>query len=527
MDDHWSACIAKFRIPSALITSITFSPDGTRLSSCSSRVDIWDISTGRHITTFVPPNHVTLLPSRLSPNWTHVATSTTDNEIIIWDIWTGKGNTLGRNGEDVHACAFSPDMRRFLSISWPGKRTARLWDLVTGQHELLDNCHPSVNFAIFSPDSNQLALISSYPEALVELRDFTTGKCTIFEDYVTAAFSPDGRRLALGSLRGKIELWDVVTGKWTATGKHSPINDVLTMTYPLSFSPNGNQLVSAIRSTIKIWDTATMKCLAPIKRHDFTIRLIAFSADGSRLASMGANNEVWVWDVASITNSTRFEGHGHSIESVSFSPDNSCVVTGDEYGVVKTWDLATGSCLETFEGYDDRAVTAVAFSSDGSLLAASSKWSCIRILSVATRECVQRVNLKSYDRNLAFSIDGRRLIIPYTSLEEELELDIRTGQRTSRPLFKDRSKTILQNQSFKISDQWLTYKDQKLLWLPCPYRSMNMASTARSIVVGCDSGRVWMLTADIDKLMTNGARQREKSMRSRSATILIKSSSWM
>ena len=73
------------------------------------------------------------------------------------------------------------------------------------------------------------------------------------------AFSPDGKTLASGS-KG-IKLWDVATGKNTAT-----LNGHTDWTYSVAFSPNGKTLASGSRDkTIRLWDMATGKNIATLK----------------------------------------------------------------------------------------------------------------------------------------------------------------------------------------------------------------------------------------------------------------------
>ena len=70
---------------------------------------------------------------------------------------------------------------------------------------------------------------------------------------MSVAFSPDGKTLASGSMDDSIKLWDVASGKNTATLKGHD-NDV----YSVAFSPDGKTLASgSIDQTIKLWDVAS------------------------------------------------------------------------------------------------------------------------------------------------------------------------------------------------------------------------------------------------------------------------------
>jgi len=128
---------------------------------------------------------------------------------------------------------------------------------------------------------------------------------------------------------------------------------------------------------------------------------VAFSPDGTLIATAGGNNHsVVLWSTATGQRVRLFTGSA-VVDSVAFSPDGKLLATGSDI-----FDLATGARLHEFGGggYD------VAFSPDGSLIATANGYlpNGVRLFSASTGQPVRQVT-GNYASALAFSPDGKQI----------------------------------------------------------------------------------------------------------------------
>ena len=60
-----------------------------------------------------------------------------------------------------------------------------------------------------------------------------------------------------------------------------------------------------------------------------------------------------VWDAATGDCVATLEGHSGDVTSVAFSPDGSRIASGSWDKTVRVWDAATGECVATLEGHSE------------------------------------------------------------------------------------------------------------------------------------------------------------------------------
>jgi WD40 repeat protein len=198
----------------------------------------------------------------------------------------------------------------------------------------------------------------------------------------TLAFSPDGRLLASGELKGTIRLWEVATGQCLEVfDGHS------NRVWSVAFSPNRKLLVSgSADSTIRLWELDGEKNSTIFQGHTSEVQTVRFSPDGGLIASGGNDRTVRLWEVASGKCLRILSGHTNDVESVAFSPDEKLLASGSADHTIRLWNIADGQCLKIIKG-DLDWVWSVAFSPDGKLLASGSSDGVTRLWDVESGTC--------------------------------------------------------------------------------------------------------------------------------------------
>ncbi len=299
----------------------------------------------------------------------------------------------------VASVAFSPD-GTMLATGQEDPEGKKLWDIATG--EVIANLgQPGASATVFSPDGTRLA--SGLWDGTIQLWDVGTGKRSATlqghgDGVLSVSFSPDGSMLASGSMDRSIKLWDLASGTEITTldGHADPVGSV-------SLSPDGKTLASGSwDGTLRIWDVTTENT-AILEQTSVFIESLSFSADGSVLAST-SHNKLKLWEVATRTNTATFEGSRYGINSVAYSADGTTLVSGSSVdGTVRRWDVETGNSTVLRGHFGE--IGSVAFSPDGILACGTGN----RTVELWDTETL--VNIASLSRYggfapVAFSPDG-------------------------------------------------------------------------------------------------------------------------
>ena len=163
----------------------------------------------------------------------------------------------------------------------------------------------------------------------------------------SVAWSPDGSKFALGGATGAI-CWDIEAG-WEGIylgGYDGTVGQI-------TWSPDSTKIAGACdgpadedgndgESSIKVWDSVTGDELLIIDGLEGTVVSVAWSPDGTKLASGGFDNAVSIWD-SSNGQKLEFCGkHSKWVESVVWSPDGTKLASCGPDETIRLWEVSTG-----------------------------------------------------------------------------------------------------------------------------------------------------------------------------------------
>jgi WD40 repeat protein len=252
---------------------------------------------------------------------------------------------------------------------------------------------------------------------------------------LSAAFSPDGKKIVTASSDKTARIWDAATGK-----ELKKLEGHTDIVLSAAFSPDGKTVVTANGDkTARIWDAATGKELKALEGHTDNVISAAFSPDGKKIVTASLDHTARIWDAATGKELHKLEGSPAGLNSALFSPDGKKVVTTDWGATVLIWDAATGKELQKLEGHtpqkyngNTNCVYSAAFSPDGKTIVTASSDETARIWDAVTGNELQKLEGHTDSvKSAAFSRDGKTVIT--TSDDRTIRIwDVVTGKELKK-----------------------------------------------------------------------------------------------
>ena len=325
-------CLAKMQRTGLFdrASELVFSPDGQRLASSGGKYDaiyIWHPETGEQIAKFTvdeelqPRHRPTRIPLAFSPDGKFLIGATPEN---TFEFTTDQ--------ESQWLVAFSPKGDFLVCAS--SKGGLYVWDGAEKQTQIPVNPGHITSLSI-SPDGKHIAI--AYFDKVAEVWDIRSAKQVAD---LSVTWTRDTTKY-----KGDAHQVQRCLEQIKKTPEHSSLPS-MQIKGPIVFSPDGATIAGGLFREIRLWDAATHETCMAIRVPQGCQRpeALTFSPCGRYLVS-GASWQgtdkmsIRLWEVATGENIVTFWGHPTDVQDLAFSPDGTLLASGSYDGTILLWDM--------------------------------------------------------------------------------------------------------------------------------------------------------------------------------------------
>lgn len=237
-------------------------------------------------------------------------------------------------------------------------------------------------------------------------------------------FSADGKHVLTTHADGIARTWDARSGD---------LQSVIQLENPIGearYSADAKRLVIASGSNILVRDEATMDVVYGPLTHEADVVSVALSRDESHLVSIDAAGATRLWNLRGSAPAPIELDRHHRSRSALFSADGTLLLTVNADDQARVWDVATGRERDVIPALS--SVRSATFSADAKRVFAIGNDSAIAIWDVAKQSLLGTLQVASVPRSVVTGPDETRLVVQSSSGSTEL-WDPLSGQRLDFP----------------------------------------------------------------------------------------------
>ncbi|MFO0876512.1 MAG: WD40 repeat domain-containing protein [Gemmataceae bacterium] len=175
--------------------------------------------------------------------------------------------------------------------------------------------------------------------------------------------------------------------------------------WAVAFSADGTRLATG-GDGVRLWHLPNGGRLGTIDVAGKNVQALAFSPDGTLLSCGGADGILRLFDVNSQVERFQTSAHRGGVHAVAFTPDGKTLVSGGADKLIRLWDVASTRQRDVLRGHTG-TVLALALSADGQTLASAGNDQTVRLWDLASRK--SRVLRGHRQRVTALAFGGGQL----------------------------------------------------------------------------------------------------------------------
>jgi WD40 repeat protein len=388
-----------WKLPAGAGGSIGFLPDGQRFAAgTSNAVVLGDLATGL-VTKTIPVSIGGVHSIDPSPDGKRLLCTGGDRLSVIVDLASGAVVArLEGQYRQIYSGHFFPDGQRVVTAS-DDDGTVRVWDAATGRQQWSARGHNFVWTCAVSPDGQQVLTGGVGDGGAMEV-----DKGWDIER-VPEAEAPPGEKRDPWAIR----LWDAGTGKLVRSlvgHRH--------FAHSVAFSPDGTRVASGGWDlTVRLWDPATGALLRTLEGHTEPIRALSMVSATRILSSSSSPNDpvLCLWDTTRPPGRElvrTFRGHRAGVGAVAVSMDGKRALSVADR-TARLWDLESGAELSTVSGHPG-SIVGLALVPGGKRLVTAGTEGTIRSWEVAASREAAVVDALSRATCFALAPDGTRAL---------------------------------------------------------------------------------------------------------------------
>jgi len=338
------------------INVVQWSPDGALIAlGTTSGIFLYDAES-KQLTRFINTNYDVIVMT-FSPDGALLLAGSPEGDAKAWKVQDGQSAqdfSSRQHSSPVTAISYSPNGKNFAIGNENG--TINYYQVGQSQPAMTVLQHPTVQALAISSD-NRFLYVSSGDNKIVvwdiafQKVDSELASSVPVDKFVVAR---NGQFLLSAGGGNAAYLWDLFEGRVV-----SSFSSLGSSVIDLKFSNNDELAAIGLKDgTIKLFArpapedySKAQKPLATLQGSSGPVRSVAFSPDGSLIASGNWEDGLKIWNAQNGSEIFTLEGHMSGINELYFSPDGAWLVTAHVDEIVRVWDVKKAQEAYHFEGY--------------------------------------------------------------------------------------------------------------------------------------------------------------------------------